>query len=53
MESTALTLAAAVGFLALYPEEQQKLYEEVMRVCPNGEDPVRLSFNRARVPTEN
>jgi len=38
-ETSATSLAATLWYLARYPEAQQKLYEEVVRVCGKDETP--------------
>ncbi|KDQ10000.1 hypothetical protein BOTBODRAFT_36620 [Botryobasidium botryosum FD-172 SS1] len=38
-ETTAHSLAFAMGLLACYPEEQQKLYEHINSVLPDGRSP--------------
>ncbi|THU75858.1 cytochrome P450 [Dendrothele bispora CBS 962.96] len=38
-ETTAHTLCFALHLLALYPEEQQRLYDSIAEVCPNGRLP--------------
>ncbi|KAJ6472655.1 cytochrome P450 [Mycena vulgaris] len=35
-ETSAHSLTFAIGLLALYPDVQQKIYEETLRVWPNG-----------------
>lgn len=41
-ETTAHTLAFTFGLLALYPDEQEKLYQQIVSVMPKGRNPVRL-----------
>ncbi|KAF7316111.1 F-box domain-containing protein [Mycena indigotica] len=36
LETTGHTMTFAVGLLALYPDVQQKLYEEAVKLWPNG-----------------
>ncbi|KAF8967870.1 cytochrome P450 [Flammula alnicola] len=38
-ETTAHTLCFTFAMLALYPEEQEKLFEHIKSVLPNGEEP--------------
>ncbi|KAJ7670774.1 cytochrome P450 [Mycena polygramma] len=38
-ESTACVLAATLGYLAIYQDEQQKAYEEIMNTIPATRDP--------------
>lgn len=38
-ETTAHTLAFAFAYLALYPEEQEKVYQQIKTVLPNGGSP--------------
>lgn len=38
-ETTAHTLAFSLALLALYPDEQEKVYQQVKSVLPNGEVP--------------
>ncbi|KAJ7676377.1 cytochrome P450 [Mycena rosella] len=38
-ESTACGLAAALGFLAIHQEEQQTVYEEILKQIPASKDP--------------
>jgi cytochrome P450 len=41
-QTTAHTLCFALALLALYPYEQEKLYQHIKSVIPNPEAPVRL-----------
>ncbi|KAF8075089.1 cytochrome P450 [Lyophyllum atratum] len=38
-ETTAHVLSATLGFLAIYQEDQEKAYQEVLSLCPAGSDP--------------
>ncbi|KAF9048962.1 cytochrome P450 [Panaeolus papilionaceus] len=38
-ETTSHTLAFALGLLALYPDEQEKLYQHIKSVIPDGQSP--------------
>ncbi|KAJ7031965.1 cytochrome P450 [Mycena alexandri] len=35
-ETSAHSLSFAIGFMALYPDVQQKIYEEALKIWPNG-----------------
>ncbi|KAH8075864.1 cytochrome P450 [Cristinia sonorae] len=39
-ETTAHTLCFALGLLALYPDEQERLYQEVIKAVPKDRDPI-------------
>lgn len=39
-QTTAHTLAFTFGLLALYPDEQERLFEHIKSVIPNGSRPV-------------
>ena len=41
IDTTAHTLDATVGFLALYPELQEEVFQELMEVMPTEADMVR------------
>lgn len=41
-QTTAHTLCFTFGLLALYQDEQEKLYKHIKTIIPNGEIPVRL-----------
>lgn len=43
-ETSANTLSFALVLIALHPEVQQKIYEESMRVWPEGSDPTSENF---------
>lgn len=43
-QTTAHTLCFALGLLALFPGEQEKVYEEVLKVIPGDKDPVRQAL---------
>ena len=38
LETTAMTLNAALGFMALHPQYQEEMYEEVKTIMPNAAD---------------
>lgn len=40
MKTTAHTLCFTFGLLALYPDEQEKLYQEVLKYIPGDKLPV-------------
>ena len=40
-ETTGHTLAATLGFLGIYQEEQDVVYEQIVSVIEDGRDPVR------------
>ena len=40
-ETTGHTLAATLGFLGIYQEEQDTVYEQIVSVIGDGRDPVR------------
>ncbi|KDQ57720.1 hypothetical protein JAAARDRAFT_35408 [Jaapia argillacea MUCL 33604] len=42
-ETSAHALSFAIVLLALYPDAQQKIYEEAMEVWPEGTDPLQTS----------
>ncbi|KDQ58514.1 hypothetical protein JAAARDRAFT_34328 [Jaapia argillacea MUCL 33604] len=42
-ETSAHALSFAIVLLALYPEAQQKIYEEAIQVWPEGTDPLQTS----------
>ena len=42
-ETTAHAIAFTLGLLALYQDEQQKLFEHIMSIIPDGRIPVRVS----------
>lgn len=39
-ETTAHTLCFALGLLALHPEEQERVYQEIMKAIPEDRDPI-------------
>jgi cytochrome P450 len=41
LQTTAHALGIAFGLLALYPDEQEKLYQHIISVLPDGRLPVR------------
>lgn len=41
LQTTAHTLGFAFGLLALHPDEQEKLYQHILSVLPDGRLPVR------------
>lgn len=41
-ETTGHTLAAVLGFLGIYQEEQDDVYEQILSVVGNNRDPVRI-----------
>ena len=41
-QTTAHTLAFTLGLLALYPDEEEKLYQEIKSVLADGRLPVRI-----------
>ena len=41
IETTASTLAATIGFLGLYSDVQDDIYQKVIEVVGHGRDPVR------------
>lgn len=41
VETTASTMAATIGFLGLYPEVQDDIYQKVIEVVGHNRDPVR------------
>lgn len=43
IETTGHTLAATLGFLGIYQEEQDIVYEQIMDVIGNDRDPVGRS----------
>lgn len=47
-ETSTNTLSFALVLLALHPEVQQKVYEEAMRVWPDGEDPLTDIYSSVR-----
>ena len=40
VETSGHTLAATLGFLGIYQEEQEAIYEQIMEVVGDGRDPV-------------
>ena len=42
LQTTAHTLVFAFALLALYPDEQERLYQEVVKYLPGNELPVSL-----------
>ncbi|KDQ59780.1 hypothetical protein JAAARDRAFT_33349 [Jaapia argillacea MUCL 33604] len=45
-ETTAHTLDAAIGFLALYPEIQDEVYAQIKEVAPDGAQPKFQDFSK-------
>ena len=48
-KTTAATLAFTFTLLALYPEEQNRLFEHIQTVLPNGRAPVSLILDTSYV----
>ncbi|THH29773.1 hypothetical protein EUX98_g4419 [Antrodiella citrinella] len=44
-ETTAHTLCFALGLLALYPDEQERVYQEVLKAIPENRDPTFQDLN--------
>ncbi|GJJ06948.1 hypothetical protein Clacol_001144 [Clathrus columnatus] len=47
-ETTACGLNATLGFLAIYQEEQEKAYREILDTIPAGEDPTIENITKLR-----
>jgi cytochrome P450 len=48
-QTTAHIIAIALGLLALHPEEQEKVHEEVIGLSHNGNLPVSFIFAHLRL----
>ena len=48
VETSGHTRAATLGFLGIYQEEQEAIYEQIMEVVGDGRDPVNYLLDNSK-----